>query len=97
MEAPGLEQEALHIWVTGKVQGVYFRASTAKKALKLNLAGWVKNLPDGRVELLAQGDSYSLNQLLLWCQKGPVLAKVSNIERKLATFDQEITGFEVLR
>ncbi len=92
-----MEQEALHIWVTGKVQGVYFRASTVKKAKKLNLAGWVKNLPDGRVEVLAQGDSYSLNQLLLWCQKGPVLAKVSNIERALATFDQEITGFEVLR
>ncbi len=97
MEAPSLEQNALHFWVAGKVQGVYFRASTAKKAQKLNLAGWVKNLPDGRVEVLAQGNDDSLKQLLHWCQKGPVLAKVSNIEREVASFDHEIRGFEVLR
>jgi acylphosphatase len=92
-----LEQQALNILVKGKVQGVYFRASTAKKARKLNLKGWVRNLPDGRVEVFAQGGADSLSQLLLWCQKGPVLAKVSNIEQEVAIFDHDITGFEVLR
>jgi len=97
MEAAPLANEAVHIWVSGKVQGVYFRASTAKKAQKLNLCGWVQNLPDNRVEILAQGEAESLRQLLLWCQKGPVLAKVSEITQQVASFDHELSGFEVRR
>ncbi|MEY8203496.1 MAG: acylphosphatase [Bermanella sp.] len=92
-----MANEAIHIWVSGKVQGVYFRASTAKKAQKLNLCGWVQNLPDDRVEILAQGEAESLRQLLLWCQKGPVLARVSEITQQAASLDRQLNGFEVRR
>ncbi len=55
-----MTRKAMHIWVSGKVQGVYFRASTVKKAQKLNLSGWVKNLDDSRVEIFAQGQEEDL-------------------------------------
>ena len=90
-------QRALQIWVAGKVQGVYFRVSAAKQARKLGLSGWVKNLSDSRVELFAQGDDADLDELIAWCKKGPVLAKVSGVTQKLAEIDYEIVDFEVLR
>ncbi len=96
-EAVRLEAHAIHIFVTGKVQGVYFRASTAKQANKLKLQGWVKNLPDARVEIHAQGADASLQQLLQWCQKGPMLAKVSDVSQQLANFDEQLCTFEVRR
>ena len=68
---------AAHIIVHGRVHGVYFRASTQTKALELNLTGWVRNLSDGTVEVHAEGDRDSLEQLIQWCQKGPPSAKVS--------------------
>ncbi len=92
-----MTRKALHLWVSGKVQGVYFRASTAKKAQKLNLTGWVKNLEDSRVEIFAQGDEESLQEFVLWCHKGPVLAKVNELKEVAAQVDQEIGAFEVLR
>ena len=97
METGAMAVQAKHIWVSGKVQGVYFRASTAKKAHKLNLSGWVRNLGDARVEVFAQGGEESLMQLLLWCKKGPVLAKVSEVKHEVAALDHELSGFEVLR
>jgi acylphosphatase len=71
--------ETLHIIVKGRVQGVYFRANTQKQASKLNLKGLVRNLPDNSVEIIAQGDSVALQQLITWCHKGPLLAKVSEV------------------
>ncbi len=92
-----MTRKAIHIWVSGKVQGVYFRASTSKKAQKLNLSGWVRNLEDNRVEIFAQGQEEALDQFLLWCKKGPVLAKVNDVKQVEAEIDQEIGAFEVLR
>ena len=89
--------QAIKVQVEGKVQGVYFRASTAKKATSLGLLGWVRNLENGRVELLAQGAPEALEQLLQWCQKGPVLARVVNVYHELASLDRELCEFNVLR
>ena len=89
--------QAIKVQVEGKVQGVYFRASTAKKATSLGLLGWVRNLENGRVELLAQGTPEALDQLLQWCQKGPVLARVVNVYHELASLDRELCEFNVLR
>jgi acylphosphatase len=68
----------IRVIVTGKVQGVSFRASTASEAERLGLTGWVRNLPDGRVELEAQGDS--VEELVRWCSRGPRWASVSGVE-----------------
>jgi len=68
------------IIVRGKVQGVFFRASTKEEAMKLGLTGYVMNRPDGNVILEAEGETEKLEQLLDWCHHGPPLAKVSNVE-----------------
>ena len=74
--------KALEITVRGKVQGVYYRASTQKKALEIGLVGYVMNMPDGTVFLIAQGEESALNHLKEWCQKGPVMAKILSITSK---------------
>ncbi|MFT6154991.1 MAG: acylphosphatase [Bermanella sp.] len=89
--------QAVKVLVKGKVQGVYFRVSAAKKAASLGLAGWVRNLDDGNVELLIQGSSSELEELLAWCEKGPVLAKVAKVYHEKADFDDKIVGFTVLK
>ncbi len=65
--------------VSGRVQGVSYRASTAHEARRLGLVGWVKNLPDGRVELEAEGPTDAVDRLLAWCQHGPPAAMVTNV------------------
>jgi len=72
-------KECLHIIVKGKVQGVYFRAYTQKQAIKHNLNGFVRNLPNGDVEIVAEGDRDDLQTLVTWCYKGPLLARVSQV------------------
>ncbi len=86
---------AVHAWVSGKVQGVYFRASTARKAQSLKLTGWVQNLDDGRVELHAQGPEDAVDLLLKWCESGPILAKVKSVEHVATDIDERLVKFEV--
>jgi acylphosphatase len=85
------------IRVQGVVQGVFFRASTQAKARALGLTGWVRNTPDGAVELQAQGPEQAMSELLVWCHHGPPAALV----RDVAVHDEEpIFGerdFEVRR
>ncbi|GAA4998172.1 acylphosphatase [Pseudoluteimonas lycopersici] len=72
---------AARFLVGGKVQGVFFRASTREQALKLGLSGYAKNLPDGRVEVLAEGDAAALDALERWLHVGPPMARVGAVER----------------
>lgn len=85
------------IQVAGRVQGVFFRASTRDKAQSLGLGGWVRNLPNGDVELLAEGEAGAIARLLAWCHTGPKLARVDtcriNYQRPTGEFDR----FSVLR
>ncbi len=70
----------VHIYVSGRVQGVFYRSNTRKKALELGLTGWVRNLPDGRVEIVAEGEREKLERLIEWCRRGPPLARVEDLE-----------------
>lgn len=74
------EEKTLHLLIHGKVQGVYFRASARQKAQALGLNGWVRNLADGRVELLAQGPEAALQALLTWAWQGPSAARVDHLD-----------------
>lgn len=85
----------IHFFVSGKVQGVWFRANTQKKAQTLNLTGWVKNLSDGRVEVLACGEKTAVEQLHDWLWQGPELAKVTQVESFAETL-QNFTSFEIV-
>jgi acylphosphatase len=68
----------VHIWVSGLVQGVFYRASARDKAVGLGLTGWVRNLPDGRVEILAEGEPQRIAEFLDWCRSGPPQARVED-------------------
>jgi acylphosphatase len=70
----------LHCFVSGRVQGVFFRSSTQDQANQLGLSGWVRNLPDGRVEVLAQGNPDAIEELHSWLELGPRHASVSDVE-----------------
>ena len=74
------DAEAVHLFVHGRVQGVFFRASTQKVAEGLGLTGWVKNCHDGSVEVHAEGDKEKLEELVAWCRQGPSMASVSDVD-----------------
>lgn len=83
--------------VRGKVQGVFFRASTRKVALELGLLGWAKNCPDGSVEVLASGPENAVSQLTTWLQQGPAHARVDDVKcEELPLFAETINGFQIL-
>ncbi len=82
--------------VSGRVQGVFFRQSTAERATVLGLDGWVRNLPDGRVEGLACGAPEALQQLQQWLRRGPPAARVEALEWQRCE-DSPADGFRVRR
>ena len=85
----------LHIIVKGRVQGVYFRAYTQKQAVKLNINGFVRNLANGDVEIVACGDADALAQLVSWCHKGPMMAKVSQVITTQHPIQEMFEAFEI--
>jgi len=82
-------------FITGRVQGVYYRAETQKQASQLSLTGWVRNLPDGRVEILAEGEEQQVRQLLAWCKQGPPRSRVDLIEEFPEKYTGEYNSFEI--
>ena len=89
-------QKHISIKVSGRVQGVYYRASTHEEAQRLGLKGFVKNEPDGSVYIEAEGDDAVLNALVAWCKQGPPAARVSNVEIEEGTW-KGFTEFAVKR
>ena len=70
----------VHVFISGKVQGVFFRSSTKDMAKNLGLFGWVRNLADGRVEAVFEGKKDAIEKMLEWCKAGPEYARVTGIE-----------------
>jgi acylphosphatase len=73
---------AARFLVSGKVQGVFYRASTRERAMDLELSGRATNLPDGRVEVVAEGDAVALDALAAWLHEGPPAARVESVSRE---------------
>ena len=90
---------AARFLIRGRVQGVWFRASTRDEALRLGLHGYAGNLADGRVEVLAVGDAESIDQLANWLRRGPPLALVEAVERRDADVGGDtgpaVVGFRI--
>ena len=84
-----------HVWISGKVQGVCFRAYAQKEAVKLGLKGWVRNLSDGRVEGVFEGEEKKVNSILAWCEKGSPWAKVTHVENQPEAWVGE-TSFDIV-
>ena len=87
---------AKKINVKGRVQGVFFRASTVDQALQLGLKGWVKNEPDGSVTIVAEGDNGQLEKLIQWCHQGPTFARVEKVAVEDSA-ESGLKGFEIKR
>ena len=87
--------ERAHIIVHGLVQGVFFRANTIKMAGELGLKGYAKNMPDGTVEIVAEGPKDNINKLIDYCKKSPGASEVSKIDVKFGKAKNEFGGFEV--
>ena len=76
------ERRRAHVWISGRVQGVFFRASTRQLAAEQGLAGWVRNLPDGRVEAVFEGAEPAVAALVDWCRHGPPGAAVEAVDAR---------------
>lgn len=87
---------ARHVYISGLVQGVSYRATTRRRANELGLQGWVRNLEDGRVEAFVQGSPERVDALLTWCNRGPERARVEALETHEAEPDDELRGFAIL-
>ncbi len=87
--------DCIHCCVSGLVQGVFFRAATREQARRLGVTGWVRNLPDGRVEVLACGDRDRLDALLEWLREGPPHASVSAVDVEWREACEDHPDFEV--
>jgi len=86
----------VNIKIYGRVQGVFFRHNTKKVADKLSVRGWIRNQLDGSVEIIAEGDDKSVDGLINWCRKGPIGAKVENIEVKEVKYKKEFDSFSIV-
>ena len=87
---------AARFLVRGKVQGVWFRASTREQALRLGLQGYASNLSNGDVDVLAVGDDDAIDRLAAWLQQGPPMARVDAVQRFASDEITDTQGFEVL-
>ena len=85
----------VHLVITGRVQGVWFRANTQKKAKALDLKGWVKNLSDGRVEAVFEGEKEQIDRIIEWCKKGPSFARVDDVQIQWETPMGDFTTFTI--
>jgi acylphosphatase len=84
-----------HLVISGRVQGVGFRASTAEEAERLGLVGWVRNLPDGRVEAAVEGERAQAEAFVAWCRVGPRLAHVEQVEVTWEKARGNFAGFDI--
>ncbi|OLC25508.1 MAG: acylphosphatase, partial [Thaumarchaeota archaeon 13_1_40CM_4_48_7] len=84
-----------HVFVSGNVQGVYFRQNTKQVATRHKVVGWVRNLPDGRVEAVFEGDETAVNEVIKWCHIGPPKASVQDVNVKFEKYTGEFADFKI--
>ncbi|MBI5099177.1 MAG: acylphosphatase [Nitrospirae bacterium] len=90
-----MEKGRVYLIITGFVQGVFFRASTRETAVRLDLTGWVRNLPDGNVEAVFEGPVENLRQAVQWCRQGPRGARVTKVDEKWQDYTGEFKNFSI--
>ena len=91
-----MENIRVRLIIEGRVQGVWFRDSTRREAETLRVRGWVKNRPDGAVELLAEGAAEDVKKLVAWCHKGPSQAKVLRVNEEEEPWRGEFEAFNIV-
>ena len=84
-----------HVFVSGRVQGIFFRLETKHKADRYNVKGWVRNLPDSRVEAVFEGEEEAVKALIEFCKRGPPGARVTNVDLRWENYPGEFDAFKV--
>lgn len=84
-----------HVYVSGRVQGVFFRATTRDEARKRGVKGWVKNLRDGRVEAVFEGEEENVQEMIDFCHEGSSSARVKDVEVEWEEYQGDFSGFEI--
>jgi len=90
-----MEKTRAHIFISGRVQGVFFRAGAQKKAHELGVTGWTDNLADGRVKCVVEGEKEKVEQFAEWCKEGTTFAKVEHCDVQFEDYKGEFSDFEV--
>jgi len=85
-----------HVFVSGRVQGVFFRSETADEARRHGVTGWVRNLPDGRVEAVFEGEKIKVEDTIGFCRRGPPGARVTDVQVTWEDYRDEFKDFRVL-
>jgi acylphosphatase len=85
-----------HLYVSGSVQGVFYRSTAKKTADRLGVTGWIRNLPDGRVEVVLEGDEHKTVKMIEWCHEGPVGAEVYSVDVRWEPVKGEFSEFKIV-
>jgi acylphosphatase len=91
-----MQKVRAHVYVTGKVQGVFFRQNTKRQAQSRGVCGWVSNLLDGRVEAVFEGEVTSVNAVIAYCRHGPSFAKVEHIDVSFEDVLNDFSDFKIV-
>jgi acylphosphatase len=89
------EKTRAHVFIRGKVQGVYFRQNTKQVATRYGVTGWVCNLSDGRVEAVFEGDKLDVNKVLDWCRVGPSNSRVDDVDVRFERYTGDFVNFAI--
>jgi len=84
-----------HVFVSGRVQGVFFRSETQDEAIRRSLTGWVRNILDGRVEAVFEGEKENVERLIEFCRRGPHGARVTRVDVSWENYTGEFKGFRI--
>lgn len=90
-------KKRVHVWIDGRVQGVFFRAYMRDMANKEGVFGWVRNLPDGRVEAVFEGEADAVDRMIAWCHRGSPLSRVDDVIVQEEIFQDEFSSFIIRR
>jgi acylphosphatase len=84
-----------HVFISGRVQGVFFRSEVRQEAKKMGIAGWVRNTPDGKVEAVFEGEEKSVKEIIEFCKRGPPGASVTDVQVAWESYTGELRDFEI--
>ena len=90
-----MDYQRAHLYISGRVQGVFYRASFKEQADKYQITGWVQNLPDGRVEALIEGPAPDIHHMVQWAHQGPHLSTVTDVTVEYEPYQGKFTGFRI--
>ena len=89
------DKKRAHVWISGRVQGVCYRLETRREADRVGISGWVRNLPDGRVEAVFEGSGNQVASMIEWCRQGPAIAAVTDVAVSWEEAAEDLERFEI--